>query len=601
MITEFGKATIKDRYLQDHETIPEEMFLRVANYYSNDDEELAARLYNYMNKGWWMPSTPILSNGGTDRGLPISCFLNEIQDSLESILDTARENGFLAGYGGGIGTSFSKIRELNSTVSDRGESSGVVPFLQMMNAQTQAISQGTLRRGSAAAYMNIDHPEIEEFIDIRRPTGGDPLRKAPDIHHGVCVSDDFMKCVRDDLPWRLFSPKNTDIVKTVKARDLWTKILLARVETGEPYLLFTDTVQRAQPVHHRELGLPVTQSNLCAEIMLPTNEQRTAVCCLSSLNVEYFDDWKDNDKIIPDVLEFLKNVLSDFVEKAKGLPGFEKAVYSAENDRSVGLGVMGLHSFFMSKGIPFDSVMATVWNKKIFKHINDIVFQINNLMGRKYGKAPDIHTWHQYGTQVGYNLGYFSHVMAVAPTASISIICGETSPGIEPVQAVVYTQKTLSGSFTVKNKYFQELLENHYYYDITPEPNQDWAAFEYWASKQWQSILDHSGSVQHLEWLSQDDKDTFKTAFEIDQRAIIDMAADRAPMIDQGQSVNIFLPANVNKRDLHFLHFTAWQKGVKSLYYCRSKSVQRASNKAAVLAVSGESTEIDYEECLSCQ
>ena len=588
LLTAFGKATLTDRYLMPEEEF-QDLFARVAMHYG-DDSEHAQRIYNYMSRHWFMPSTPVLSNGGTSRGLPISCFLNEATDSLEGIVGLWNENVWLAAKGGGIGSYWGNLRSIGEKVSTNGKTSGIIPFIRVMDSQTLAISQGSLRRGSAAVYLPISHPEIEEFIEIRRPTGGDPNRKALNLHHGVVISDAFMRAVENDEEWALVSPHDGSVQRTVSARSLWIRILTARIETGEPYMLFGDHVNRNIPEHHKLAGLNVKTSNLCCEITLPTGEdhlgnQRTAVCCLSSLNLEKYDTWKDNEQFIPDIMRFLDNVLEDFIERAPDT--MARAKYSAMRERSVGLGVMGFHSFLQDRMIPFESVMAQVWNKKIFTHIQEEVNKASRLLAEERGPCPDAA---DYGI-----MERFSNKTAIAPTASISIICGGASPGIEPIAANSFTQKTLSGSFAVRNRALTRLLEEK-------GKNTD---------EVWSSITVNGGSVQHLDFLSQDEKDVFKTAFELDQRWVVQHAADRAPMIDQAQSVNVFLPADVHKRDLHQIHYQAWKKGVKSLYYCRSLSIQRAESSEASKAVQQRSAEINtaqpttevanYEECLSCQ
>ncbi len=588
LLTEFGKATLSDRYLMPGESY-QDLFARVASYYG-DDRAHSQRLYDYISRLWFMPATPVLSNGGTKRGLPISCFLNETQDSLESIVGLWNENVWLAAKGGGIGSYWGNLRSIGEKVSTNGKTSGIIPFIRVMDSQTLAISQGSLRRGSAAVYLPISHPEIEEFIEIRRPTGGDPNRKALNLHHGVVISDAFMRAVENDEEWALVSPHDGSVQRTVSARSLWIRILTARIETGEPYMLFGDHVNRNIPEHHKLAGLNVKTSNLCCEITLPTGEdhlgnQRTAVCCLSSLNLEKYDTWKDNEQFIPDIMRFLDNVLEDFIERAPDT--MARAKYSAMRERSVGLGVMGFHSFLQDRMIPFESVMAQVWNKKIFTHIQEEVNKASRLLAEERGPCPDAA---DYGI-----MERFSNKTAIAPTASISIICGGASPGIEPIAANSFTQKTLSGSFAVRNRALTRLLEEK-------GKNTD---------EVWSSITVNGGSVQHLDFLSQDEKDVFKTAFELDQRWVVQHAADRAPMIDQAQSVNVFLPADVHKRDLHQIHYQAWKKGVKSLYYCRSLSIQRAESSEASKAVQQRSAEINtaqpttevanYEECLSCQ
>ena len=589
-LTDFGRATLSDRYLGENESF-QDLFARVASHYA-DDNLHAQRLYNYISNLWFMPATPVLSNGGTTRGLPISCFLNEANDSLHGILDLWRENVWLAARGGGIGSYWGNLRSIGEKIGRVGKTSGIIPFIKVMDSLTMAISQGSLRRGSAACYLPIDHPEIEEFIEMRRPTGGDPNRKALNLHHGVLVSDAFMRAVEMDEQWALKSPKDGAVQSTISARNLWIRLLTARIETGEPYIIYIDTVNRQIPQHHKLAGLTVKTSNLCSEITLPTGidkdgRDRTAVCCLSSLNVENYDEWKDDKNFIGDVMRFLDNVMSDFIENAP--EQFSDATYSAFRERSVGLGVMGLHSYFQKKMMPLESVMSKVWNKQIFDNIQKKVDQSSKDLAEERGACPDAA---DYGI-----MERFSNKTAIAPTASISIICGGTSPGVEPIAANSFTHKTLSGSFNVRNKYLTKLLEKH-------GKNDD---------ETWSSITTNQGSISHLDFLTKDEKDVFKTAFELDQRWLVDLSADRTPHISQAQSINLFLPADVHKKDLHQIHFQAWKKGLKSLYYCRSKSIQRAEN-----VNNADSTDITanvyksknkqkqeeenkYEECLSCQ
>jgi ribonucleoside-diphosphate reductase alpha chain len=590
-LTKFGIETLYDRYLLPEEG-PQDLFARVAMYYG-DDSAHAQRIYDYISKLWFMPATPVLSNGGTNRGLPISCFLNETQDSLEDIVSLWNENVWLASLGGGIGSYWGNIRSIGEKVGRNGKTSGIIPFIRVMDSLTLAISQGSLRRGSAAIYLPIWHPEIEEFIELRRPTGGDPNRKALNLHHGVLVNNAFMMAVENDEEWALKSPKDNVVVAKVKARDLWIRLLTARIETGEPYIVYIDHVNDKIPDHHKMAGLNVKMSNLCSEITLPTGRDhlgndRTAVCCLSSLNLETYDQWQDHPQMIEDVMRFLDNVLSDFIEKAPD--SMKRAKYAAMRERSVGLGVMGFHSFLQSKMIPMEGVMAKVWNRRMFQHIKRGVDEASIKLAHERGACPDAA---DYGI-----MERFSNKMAIAPTASISIICGGASPGIEPNAANAYTHKTLSGSFAVKNAYLEKLLE-------TKGMNTE---------DVWSSIFTNEGSVQYLDFLSQEEKDVFKTAFEIDQRWLIEHAADRTPFVCQAQSLNVFLPANVNKTDLHRIHWDAWKKGVKSLYYCRSKSIQRAESNASWLRAresEGRAPELGeaakapegakYDECLACQ
>ena len=585
-LTNFGKATLSDRYLGPNESY-QDLFARVASTYG-DNNLHAQRLYNYISNLWFMPATPILSNGGTKRGLPISCFLNEASDSLSGILDLWSENVWLAAKGGGIGSYWGNLRSIGEKIGRVGKTSGIIPFIKVMDSLTMAISQGSLRRGSAACYLTIDHPEIEEFIEMRRPTGGDPNRKSLNLHHGVLVTDAFMRAVETDEQWALKSPTDDSIQSTISARNLWIRLLTARIETGEPYIIFIDTVNRLIPQHHKLAGLNVKTSNLCSEITLPTGidkegKDRTAVCCLSSLNLEKYDEWKDDKNFINDIMRFLDNVLTDFIDRAP--EQFKDAKYSAMRERSVGLGVMGLHSYFQKNMIPLESVMSKVWNKKIFKNIQEKVDQASKDLADERGACPDA---------AEYNFKErFSNKTAIAPTASISIICGGASPGVEPVAANSYTHKTLSGSYNVKNRYLEKVLEKH-------GKNDD---------ETWSSITTNQGSISHLDFLTDLEKKVFKTAFELNQNWIVELGADRTPYVSQAQSINLFLPADVHKKELHQIHFQAWKKGLKSLYYCRSKSIQRAEN-----INSGSSTDVtknvyrkevdtdpDYEECLSCQ
>ncbi len=579
LLTEFGKKTLQDRYLLPGESY-QDMFARVSLAFA-DDSEHAQRLYDYMSKLWFMPATPVLSNGGAARGLPISCFLNQVGDSLDDIVETWTENVWLASNGGGIGTYWGNVRSIGEKVGQNGQTSGIIPFIRVMDSLTLAISQGSLRRGSAACYIDVHHPEIEEFLEIRKASG-DFNRKSLNLHHGINITDDFMDAVKNDEEYGLISPKSGEVIRTINARKLWQKILELRMQTGEPYLLFTDTVNNSMPAHQRKLGLKVTQSNLCSEITLPTGidhagQDRTAVCCLSSVNAEKFLEWSKDETFLEDIFRFLDNVLEDFIERAP--PEMARAVYSAKRERSVGLGLMGFHSFLQTMNVPLESAMSKVWNEKMFKHMRQGADAASVKLAKERGPCED-------ARDVGM-MARFSHKMAVAPTASISIICGGTSAGIEPIPANVYTHKTLSGSYTVKNQQLEKLLESK-------GKNTD---------DVWVSILEHEGSVQHLECLDEHEKSVFKTAFEIDQRWIIELAADRTPYICQSQSLNLFLPGDIAKWDLHMLHWTAWEKGLKSLYYCRSKSVQRAAfaGSEKIGTQKMETPNTDYDECLACQ
>ncbi len=583
LLTDFGKDTLKDRYLLPGETY-QDLFVRVASAYA-DDEAHAQRIYDYISKLWFMPATPVLSNGGTGRGLPISCYLNSVDDSLEGIVNTWNENVWLASRGGGIGTYWGSVRGIGEPVGLNGKTSGIIPFVRVMDSLTLAISQGSLRRGSAACYLDISHPEIEEFLEIRKPSG-DFNRKALNLHHGVLVTDAFMEAVRNGEEWVLRSPKDGSERGRLDARSLFQKLVETRLATGEPYIVFSDHVNKAMPKHHRELGLKVSTSNLCSEITLPTGRDhlgndRTAVCCLSSLNLETWNEWSGDKQFIEDVMRFLDNVLTDYIDRAPS--EMARAVYSAGRERSVGLGVMGFHSFLQARGLPFEGAMAKSWNLKIFKHVSAGVNEASMLLATERGACPDAE---ERGV-----MERFSCKTAIAPTASISIICGGTSACIEPIPANIYTHKTLSGSFSIRNPHLEKLL-------IEKAKNSDVV---------WNSILEQGGSVQHLDFLTQEEKDVFKTSFEIDQRWLIELAADRTPFIDQAQSLNLFIPADVEKWDLLMLHFRAWELGIKSLYYLRSKSIQRAGFAGGVEAdntIDLKQIEVeakDYDECLACQ
>ena len=587
LLTDFGKKTLEDRYLLPGESY-QDMFARVSTAYA-DDADHAQRIYDYMSRLWFMPATPVLSNGGADRGLPISCFLNAVGDSLDGIQNVWNENVALASNGGGIGTYWGGVRSIGEKVKGAGQTSGIIPFIRVMDSMTLAISQGSLRRGSAAVYLDIHHPEIEEFLEIRKPSG-DFNRKSLNLHHGVNITDEFMEAVKTGSTFDLKSPKDGAVMKTVDARSLWTKLLDIRMQTGEPYLIFSDTVNRQMAPHQRDLGLKVKQSNLCAEIMLHTGKDhlgvdRTAVCCLSSVNAETFLEWREEPKFIEDIMRFLDNVLEDFIQRAPS--AMAAAIYSAKRERSVGLGLMGFHSFLQGQGVAFESAMAKSWNMRLFKHLRREADKASRVLAEEKGPCLD-------AAERGV-MERFSHKLAIAPTASISIICGGTSAGIEPIPANIYTHKTLSGSFAVKNPYLQKLLG---------EKGIDTEAV-------WSSILEHEGSVQHLDALSDDEKGVFKTAFELDQRWVVELAADRAADICQAQSINIFLPGDVDKWDLHMLHWSAWERGVKSLYYLRSKSVQRAAFAGAEDKAEPDPNQpqpdlfsaarTDYDECLACQ
>ena len=575
LLTDFGKTTLKDRYLLPDETSPQDGFMRAAKAFS-DNDEMAERIYNYASKLWFMFSTPILSNGGTSRGMPISCFLNYVGDSREGLTGHYTENAWLASIGGGIGGYWGHVRSDGVSTSGGSQSSGSIPFLHVVDSEIMAFSQGKTRRGSYAAYMDISHPEIIEFLEMRKPSGGDIHRKCLNLHHAVNISDEFMqlieKCIAEptyDDSWDLIDPHTNEVIRTVSARELWQKILEIRVATGEPYISFTDTIYEGMPETQKKLGLNVHHSNLCTEIVLPTDEHRTAVCCLSSVNLEKFDEWKNNNLFISDLVRFLDNALTYFIENAPD--SVFRAKFSAANERSIGLGAMGFHAYLQSKGIPFEGALAKSMNLKIFKHIKEQAVAESKRLGIKRGEAPDME-----GTGMRN-----AHLLAIAPNASSSIICGTTSPSIEPFRANAYVQKTMSGSFLVKNKYLEKLLDKK-------GINTD---------KTWTSILANRGSVLHLKELSDYEKDTFKTAIEINQQWVIEHASDRQKFICQAQSVNVFVPADVNVKELHDIHMLAWKRKLKTLYYCRSEAIKRAE----LLSKKIERTIIPEADCLACE
>lgn len=578
-LSEFSKKTLQDRYMIDGEISPQDAFARAAKTFASDQAH-AQRLYDYASKLWFMFSTPVLSNGGTKRGLPISCFLNYVDDSREGITNHYTENAFLSSAGGGIGGCWNDVRSVGTKTSAGSESTGVIPFLKVVDAEMLAFSQGVTRRGSYAAYLDMSHPEIEEFLDVRKPTGGDINRKSINLHHGVLIGDDFMQLIENatkvegfDDSWDLIDPHTGKVTKTVSAKTLWVKLIQNRVETGEPYIMFKDTVDKALPDFQKEKGLKVHHSNLCSEITLATDADRTAVCCLSSVNLEEYDEWKHCDTFIPDLIEMLDNVLEYFIQNAP--PELGRAVYSAVQERSIGLGAMGFHAYLQRRHVPLESVVAKSLNNQIFKHIKSQAVATSERLARERGPCPD----------AGDRLVRNTHLLAIAPNASSSIICGNTSPSIEPYRANAFTQKTKSGSSLQKNEYLEHILQE------IGEDNPE----------VWRSIVTNGGSVQHLDFLDDHTKDVFKTAVEIDQRWLIDLAADRQQYICQSQSLNVFFPSNVSKQELHAIHMMAWKKGVKTLYYLRSEAYRRAENvsDAALRQMVVES--IDESACLSCE
>ena len=572
-LTESGKTILKDRYLLPTEASPQDAFARAAKTFA-DDQEHAQRLYDYASKLWFMFSTPVLSNGGTTRGLPISCFLNYVDDSREGLADHYTENIWLSSMGGGIGGYWGDVRSQGMATSIGNKTTGVIPFMHVVDSQMTAFHQGATRRGSYASYMDISHPEIVEFIEMRKPTGGDIHRKNLNLHHGVNVSDKFMEAVSAGEVWDLIDPHTKQTIKTIDARTLWIKLLETRIATGEPYISFIDTVNASLPDTQKKLGLKFNHSNLCSEITLPTAKDRTAVCCLSSVNLEYFDEWKDNPQFIEDIVRMLDNVLETFINDA---PDYMwRAVNSARCERAIGLGTMGLHSYFQKRSISMDSPMSKSINEYIFKHVHNEAQAANKTLGAERGSPADME-----GTGLRH-----SHVIAIAPNASSSVICGGASPSIEPLRANAFSQKTLSGTFLMKNKYLERTLLK---YDRNNK-------------EVWKSIVTNGGSVQHLSFLSDADKEVFKTAIEMNQRWLVDLAADRQQYICQSQSLNLFLPPDVDTKTLHGIHMRAWKSKIKTLYYMRSQALKKVENLSSKIERTiRQDFNTDETACAACE
>jgi len=551
LFDELGIKRLQESYMREDETSPQQRFAFVSKTFGSNIEH-SQRLYEYSSKHWLSYSTPILSFGRSKRGLPISCFLNYIEDTAEGLVDNLSETNWLSMLGGGVGIGFG-IRSADD------KSTGVMPHLKIYDASSLAYRQGRTRRGSYAAYLNISHPDIIPFLEMRKPTG-DPNQRCQNLHHGVNITDDFMTLIENCMldpeandDWSLVDPASKEVREVVSAKHLWQQLLEIRMHTGEPYIHYIDTSNRAMPQWLKDKGLRINQSNLCSEIILPTNEQRTAVCCLSSLNLETYDEWKNDPLFLKDTAEMLDNVLQYFIDNAPN--DIARAKYSAERERSIGVGALGFHAYLQRNSIPFEGVMAKVANTRIFKSIRKGLDEANQILGTERGEAPDA---------VGTGKR-FSHLMAIAPNASSSIIMGNTSPSIEPYRANAYRQDTLSGSFLNKNRWLDELI-----IQIANGKPEDWY------NDVWSSIIANDGSVQHLEWMSEHDKDVFKTSMEIDQRWVIDLAADRQEYIDQSQSLNLFFRPDAHIKYIHAIHFMAWKKGVKTLYYCRSEKIGKA-------------------------
>jgi ribonucleoside-diphosphate reductase alpha chain len=549
LFDELGIKRLKESYMKEDEQSPQHRFAFVSKSFGSDPEH-SQRLYDYASNHWLSYSTPILSFGRSKRGLPISCFLNFIEDTAEGLVDNLSETNWLSMLGGGVGIGFG-IRSTDD------KSTGVMPHLKIYDASSLAYRQGRTRRGSYAAYLDISHPDIIAFLEMRKPTG-DPNVRCLNLHHGVNITDDFMniieKCMLDpnaDDSWNLIDPHSKVVRETVSAKHLWQQILELRMHTGEPYIHFIDTSNREMPQFLKDLGLKIHQSNLCSEIILPTNEERTAVCCLSSLNLEYYDEWKDNKLFLHDVAEMLDNVLEYFISNAPST--IERARYSAARERSIGVGALGFHAYLQRKNVAFEGVMGKVLNNQIFKHIRKGLDDANQSLGQIRGPAPDAANFGQR----------FSHLMAIAPNASSSIIMGNTSPSVEPYRANAYRQDTLSGSFLNKNRWLDKIIKE---LTKTEEEYND----------VWSSIIANDGSVQHLDILDENQKAVFKTSMEIDQRWVIELAADRQQYIDQAQSLNLFFRPDAHIKYIHAIHFMAWKKGLKTLYYCRSEKIGKA-------------------------
>ena len=581
LFDELGKIRLRESYMRDEEVSPQERFAFVSNAFGSNPEH-AQRLYDYSSKHWLSYSTPILSFGRSKRGLPISCFLNYIEDTAEGLVDNLSETNWLSMLGGGVGIGFG-IRSADD------KSTGVMPHLKMYDASSLAYRQGRTRRGSYAAYLSIDHPDIISFLEMRKPTGDQNMR-CLNLHHGINIPDAFMelieKCMIDpeaDDSWNLIDPHSKIVRETVSAKELWQRILELRMQTGEPYLHFIDESNRKMPHWLKDKGLQINQSNLCSEIILPTNEERTAVCCLSSLNLEYYDEWKKDPNFLRDVAEMLDNVLQYFIDNAH--PSIQRAKYSASRERSIGVGALGFHAYLQRNNLPFEGVMAKVANRQIFKHIRTQLDAANKELGSERGEAPDAE-----GTG-----NRFSHLMAIAPNASSSILMGNTSPSIEPYRANAYRQDTLSGSHLNKNRYLDKIIKDKCDEDTKMDYNEIWS-----------SIIANDGSVQHLDFLDEITKEVFKTSMEIDQRWIIEHAADRQEHIDQAQSVNLFFRPDTNIKYLHAVHFQAWKQKLKTLYYCRSEKIGKA-DKVAKKIEREVIQEIDLKaltegtDCLACE
>lgn len=582
LFDKLGIQRLKESYMREDEESPQHRFAYVSSKFASNPEH-AQRLYEYSSKHWLSYSTPILAYGRMQKGMPISCFLNYIDDTAEGLVENLSETNWLSMLGGGVGIGFG-IRASDD------KSVGVMPHLKTYDSSSLAYRQGKTRRGSYAAYLDISHPDVLMFLEMRKPTGDQNVR-CLNLHHGINISDRFMelieRCMTDadaDDGWNLTDPHSGEIRETVSAKALWQKILELRMETGEPYIHFIDTSNRNLPQFQKDLGLKIHQSNLCSEIILPTNEERTAVCCLSSVNLEHYDSWSRSELFLKDMAEMLDNVLQFFIDNAPD--AVSRAKFSAQRERSIGIGALGFHAYLQKKNLPWECAMAKVTNNRIFNHIRTRLDEANRTLGTERGEAPDAK-----GTG-----RRFSHVMAIAPNASSSIIMGNTSPSIEPFRANAYRQDTLSGAFLNKNKYLDVLIKDKI---ESGETKQDYDEI-------WSSIIANDGSVQHLRFLTEDEKDVYKTAMEIDQRWVIEHAADRQNFVDQAQSLNLFFRPDANIKYLHAVHFLAWKRGLKTMYYCRSEKLGKADRvskkiERQVIKELDMSEIINEESCLACE
>ena len=580
LFDELGHKRMRESYMREEETSPQERFAFVSSEFASNQEH-AQRLYDYSSKQWLSYSTPILSFGRTKKGLPISCFLPYLDDSAEGLVDCLSEVNWLSMLGGGIGLGVG-IRSADD------KSVGVMPHLRTYDASSLAYRQGRTRRGSYAAYLDISHPDILLFLEMRKPTGDQNMR-CLNLHHGINITDEFMHLIEKSMidpsandDWHLRDPHNNDIRETVSARELWQRIIEMRMQTGEPYLHFIDTSNRNMPEFQKKLGLSIKQSNLCSEIILPTDKKRTAVCCLSSVNLEHFDSWSKDKLFLKDIAEMLDNVLQHFIDNAPS--AIKRAKFSAMRERSIGIGALGFHAYLQQNNIPWESALATAANMRMFKHIRTKLDAANLELGTERGEAPDAE-----GTG-----RRFSHVMAIAPNASSSILMNNTSPSIEPFRANAYRQDTLSGAFLNKNRFLNNLLKSK----ISDEDE---------LAKVWQTIIANDGSVQHLDILTDYEKDVFKTAMEIDQRWVVQHGADRQEFIDQAQSLNLFFRPDSNVKYIHAAHFMAWKTGLKTLYYCRSEKIRKADKlhkrieRDIIKEIDLKALATEEEVCLACE